>query len=309
MTSKQYYEINEAKLMIQIESFTQKVVDRGLERKDLSKLVRLLDNFARTFSCNHRYTDYVGIFASLATDLDGYKDIENGYTTHASLLKIEEYKLNEISKLCRSRKSKALAELRQYRKRAKKRLDILNYKVKKLFDNYSRHLVVRVDLKYKSSKQGNIDIEQFDYHLDKLLQLLSQKNTCFENLKFYSWCLEQAPKGGYHVHLFLMYDGSKATHDIKLAEWVGETWQNKITEGQGWYWNCNYNKDQYSKRTIKQGKVYLNGLGMIKRNDPIGFERLKNVYSYFARVTDEKLDQRLRIRMKGMRAFGCTQVK
>lgn len=308
MINKQCYETNETKLMIHIESFTLKVVDKGLERKDLPELVWLLDNFARIFSCNHCYADYVGIFALVATNLDGYMDIENGYTTYASLLNIEEDKLHEISKSFRSGKSKALAELRQYRKRTKQRLDTLNCKVKGLFDHYSRHLVVRVDLKYKCSEQGNIDIEQFDDHLQKLCRLLSQKNTCFENLRFYSWCLEQAPQGGYHVHLFLMYDGSKATHDIKLAKWVGETWQNKITEGQGCYWNCNYNKDKYAERTRKEGKAYLNGLGMINRDDPIGLKRLKNVYSYFARVTDEKLDQRLRIRMRGMRAFGCSQV-
>ena len=51
---------------------------------------------------------------------------------------------------------------------------------------------------------------------------------------------------------------------------------------------------------------YLNGLGMIKREDPIGLERLKAVYSYLARMTIEKIEQRLRVRVKGMRAFGCS---
>ena len=51
---------------------------------------------------------------------------------------------------------------------------------------------------------------------------------------------------------------------------------------------------------------YLNGLGMIKRDDPKGLERLEAVYGYLARVTDEKLDQRLRVRLNDMRAFGSS---
>jgi hypothetical protein len=46
---------------------------------------------------------------------------------------------------------------------------------------------------------------------------------------------------------------------------------------------------------------------MIKREDPIGLERLKAVYSYLARMTVEKIEQRLRVRVKGMRAFGCSK--
>lgn len=56
----------------------------------------------------------------------------------------------------------------------------------------------------------------------------------------------------------------------------------------------------------KESYKYLNGLGMIKREDPRGLERLKSVYSYLARMTVEKIDQRLRVRVKGMRGFGCS---
>ena len=56
----------------------------------------------------------------------------------------------------------------------------------------------------------------------------------------------------------------------------------------------------------KESHKYLNGLGMIKREDPKGLERLKAVYSYLARITAKKIDQRLRVRVKGMRAFGSS---
>ncbi|ERS00221.1 hypothetical protein Q674_16110 [Acinetobacter sp. COS3] len=93
---------------------------------------------------------------------------------------------------------------------------------------------------------------------------------------------------------------------------------SEITEGLGYYWNCHTNKhadedlknsDTMVNKEIIQEKdcyEYLNGLGMIKREDPIGLERLQAVYSYLARITVEKIDQRLRVRVKGMRAFGCS---
>ena len=94
---------------------------------------------------------------------------------------------------------------------------------------------------------------------------------------------------------------------------------DEITEGLGYYWNCHTNKhadeDLEDRDTMvantknsqqKEGYTYLNGLGMISRGDPRGLERLKAVYSYLARMTIEKIEQRLRVRVKGMRAFGCS---
>lgn len=91
---------------------------------------------------------------------------------------------------------------------------------------------------------------------------------------------------------------------------------DKITEGLGYYWNyhtCKHADDDLedSGTTVantdsiqkKESYKYLNGLGMVKREDRIGLERLKAVYSYLARRTAEKIDQRLKVRVKGMRVF------
>ena len=94
---------------------------------------------------------------------------------------------------------------------------------------------------------------------------------------------------------------------------------DKITEGLGYYWNCHTCKhadedlEENDTQRVNTGRTqevqrykYLNGLGMISRGDPMGLARLKAVYSYLARMTAEKIEQRLRVRMKGMRAFGCS---
>jgi len=174
-------------------------------------------------------------------------------------------------------------------------------------------------LKYRDLNQRMVDIEMFNLHVQRLRKRMAQKHTCFKNLKFNAWCLEQAPKGSYHVHLYLIYDGSTSNYDCILARWVGRVWMGEITEGLGYYWNCHTCKHadedlesdgssmvNNSSTQEEKNYKYLNGLGMIKRKDPIGLERLKAVYGYLARITAKKIDQRLRVRVKGMRIFGCS---
>ena len=54
--------LHEPRLLIEIESFTKRIINDGLNRKDLPELVRLLDAFKQIYSCNHEYVDYVGLF-------------------------------------------------------------------------------------------------------------------------------------------------------------------------------------------------------------------------------------------------------
>lgn len=311
--------LHEPRLLIEIESFTKRIINDGLKRKDLPELVRLLDAFEQIYSCNHVYADYVEVFHVIAKgELQRHRKMENGYFTYGSLLEIDDAILSEYSKLFREYQSKAKSDLRQYRFGVGARFKRLKQLSERLFFRYSRNLVVRVDLKYHVDKQHLVDIEMFNRHVQKLRNRMANKDTCFKNLKLNAWCLEQAPLGSYHVHLYLIYDGSASTYDCKLARWVGRVWMDEITEGLGYYWNCHTDKHadedlQVSDTTVnteiiqeKESYKFLNGLGMIKREDPIGLERLKFVYGYLARMIAKKIDQRLRVRVKGMRAFGCS---
>lgn len=312
--------LHEPKLLIEIESFTKRVINDGLKRKDLPELVRLLDAFEQIYSCNHVYADYVGLFGFLAKyEFYDFKQMLDGQYTYASLLEISDWLLNAYSWSFQVNKKKVLSDLRQYKSSVKRRLGKLRTAVERLFHRYSRNLVVRVDLKYHVDKQHMVDIEMFNLHVQTLRNRMANKHTCFKNLKLNAWCLEQAPLGGYHVHLFLIYDGSASTYDCKLARWVGRVWMDEITEGHGYYWNCHTCKhadedlEENDTQRVNTGHRqeaqryrYLNGLGMISRDDPRGLEKLEAVYSYLARMTVEKINQRLRVRVKGMRAFGCS---
>ncbi|WP_089603862.1 YagK/YfjJ domain-containing protein [Acinetobacter piscicola] len=311
---------HEPRLLIEIESFTKRIINNGLKRKDLAELVRLLDAFEQIYSCNHVYADYVGLFEFLASyEFYDFKQMQDGQYTYASLLEISDWLLEHYSWSFQVNKKKVLSDLRQYKFGVKERLGRLRTAVERLFHCYSRNLIVRVDLKYHVDKQHMVDIEMFNLHVQMLRNRMANKHTCFKNLKLNAWCLEQAPLGSYHVHLFLIYDGSASTYDCKLARWVGRVWMDEITEGLGYYWNCHTRKNadedledseimvaNTENSQQQEGYKYLNGLGMIKREDSRGLERLKSVYGYLARMTVEKIEQRLRVRVKGMRAFGCS---
>ncbi len=311
--------LHEPNLIIEIESFTKRTIEQGLHRNDLPRLIKLLDDFERIYSCNHGYSDYLGLFDFITEfEFQNFKKFKDGQYSYESLLKVSDQLLGYFSWQFQVHKPKVDSDLRQYKHRVKRRLDRLKKHVENLFKRYSRNLVVRVDLKYRADSQDRVDIEIFNKHVRTLRNRMANKDTCFRNLKFNAWCLEHAPEGSYHVHLFLIYDGSTSTYDCKLARWVGRVWMNEITEGLGYYWNCHTCKDanedlktsdtMVNKEIIQEKDCYkyLNGLGMIKREDPIGLERLQAVYSYLARITAEKIDQRLRVRMKGMRTFGCS---
>ena len=116
--------------------------------------------------------------------------------------------------------------------------------VKKLFNTYSRLLVIRVDLSY----QRNIPVtyEQFRTDVDYLLNIIPS-NPAFKDLVGYIWKLEHGNDKGYHVHLLLFYDGAKRWSDYYIAQQIGEFWQNNITLEKGLYFNCNTKeqKEQY----------------------------------------------------------------
>lgn len=314
------YKLNEPKRLIKIESFTKRVIDNGLKREDLPELISMLEHFEHTYSFKHVYADYVALFEFLfVNQFHSFRQMQNGCYTYESLLKINDCLLEHFSWLFRVNRKKVDNDIYQYKYRVNRRLEKMQTAVEKLFNRYSCNLVVRVDLKYDVHKQHLVDIELFHEHVRKLCRRMADKDKCFKYLRFNAWCLEQAPQGSYHVHLFLIYNTSRRKHDLKLAKWVCNEWNDEITDGLGSSWNCNIKKNPNKDRSENFNETnlydknlrvagYLCGLGRIYRNDPIGREKLKAAYSYLARYSDEKLDQRLRVRFQNMRVFNCSQV-
>jgi len=171
--------------------------------------------------------------------------------------------------------------------------------VSQLINHYSRLLFVRVDLSYLVDSLENVTLDDFYEHISKLRELISNKQTCFENLQGYAWALEQGIDKSLHCHLLLIYDGSKRQNDEFIGQEVGKKWIS-ITDNLGNYYNCN-NPDY---KTFYQQRQLL-GIGMIHRDNPLEVRNAIRVASYL--VEPEKISQHPVIKLPNMRTFGKGQ--
>lgn len=172
--------------------------------------------------------------------------------------------------------------------------------IRDLTNQYSKLLFVFVDLKYLLKTSHLVTIYDFYRHINKFLELISNRKTCFKHLQGYAWALEQGGKeGGLHCHLLLMYDGSERQKDYYLGQQVGEKWQ-AITGGLGTYYNWNTSS---TKREFEEKGLL--GIGMIHRDNPIQVENAVRVGCYLTKI--DKSEQQLKLRLPGMNTFGRGQ--
>ena len=164
-----------------------------------------------------------------------------------------------------------------------------------MLNHYSRLLIVRVDLGYSKDTNHFVFIETFHKHLKKLRELIGKKESCFEELEGNVIALEQGHERGYHVHLLLMFDGSKRCQDTHIGQIVGEKWQN-ITGGLGSYYNCN--NTQYKKKQEALGRL---GIGMIHRRNPKEVQNAISASLYLRQP--DKENQHLRVKLPKMKTF------
>ena len=173
-----------------------------------------------------------------------------------------------------------------------KKLDIY---MRQMLNHYSRLLVVRVDLGYSKDTIHLVSIKTFHKHLKKLRELIGKTESCFGELEGNVIALEQGHDHGYHIHLLLMFDGSKRYKDTHIGKLVGEKWQD-ITGGLGSYYNCN--NPQYKQKQKDLGRL---GIGMIYRRNP---KEVQNAISASLYLTQpDKKNQHLRVKLPKMKTF------
>ncbi|MGM8898674.1 MULTISPECIES: YagK/YfjJ domain-containing protein [unclassified Psychrobacter] len=162
---------------------------------------------------------------------------------------------------------------------------------------YSRVLIVRIDLKIKPDFTHLVDIETFHSFINDLRKKLGRKRGCFKNLRGNAWALEQGEiNGGLHCHLLLIYNGDKHRQDWFLGDAVGNEWV-EITEALGTYYNCNNFK--HKQAYDHQGTL---GIGMIHKDNPLEVKNAMNTALYLTRPN--KYMQRLKVSLPNMRSFG-----
>ena len=177
-----------------------------------------------------------------------------------------------------------------------KNKESLSQYITQLVNHHARLIFVRVDLKYAKDCSHLITIEDFYEHINKLCQMMRNKNTCFRCLQGYAWALEQGGiEGGLHCHLLLIYDGNKRQNDWYIAKEVGEKWK-AITGGLGEFYS--YHDKETKQGYERNGKL---GIGMIHRDEPQEVENAVDSALYLTEPSKE--DQHLKAWLPNMRTF------
>ncbi|PKF32175.1 YagK/YfjJ domain-containing protein [Acinetobacter proteolyticus] len=128
-----------------------------------------------------------------------------------------------------------------------------------------RMVVIRVDLCLPQELK-NIGVHGLKTHFDCFTQKMRRSSLL--KLNGYIWKLEYGFAKSFHYHLIIFLCGRKHSHDIKLAQMIGEMW-DKTVGGKNCYFNC------HSTKHLKHYKDIV--VGRLERNDHTKYDRLLNV--------------------------------
>ena len=113
----------------------------------------------------------------------------------------------------------------------------------------------------------------------------------------YVYRLEQGGESsGYHCHLLVIYNGSLRLNANYRAMSIGKTWQEKITGGDGKFFNCHQADYKQSHQQKDQW-----GLDLLERSDLDKRRKAQKMLAYLA--DPEKDDQYIRGLLSDMRQF------
>lgn len=140
--------------------------------------------------------------------------------------------------------------------------------------------------------EGRIALEEVQKDRQRLFDRMKGKTSLFEHLVGYIWRIEFAKEAGYHLHLMFFFKGSIVEKHEYLAQEIGKYWQDEITEGRGYFENCNRKKTKYGDDWA---------LGQINHWETGKREKLRKAMQYFC-----KTNQLVQVvPYAGCRLFGC----
>jgi len=103
-------------------------------------------------------------------------------------------------------------------------------------------------LAYKKPYSNHITLDEASKDLIWLLNNRRNNKNFFESFIGYVIKKEYSKEKGIHFHTFFFFDGQKVKKDSFKAIQISEYWCDKITQGEGSYYNCNFN--QYPEHEI-----------------------------------------------------------
>lgn len=180
------------------------------------------------------------------------------------------------------------------RYQAKRQAEDIHVFVQKVMDRYSKTLVLRVNLYYRSIARQRLSVEQVFADMDRLAKA-RRTNPIFQHLVGSILRVEQGQDQGFHLHAAFFFNGSEVFRHFRIAERIGELWL-EITQGRG-YW--------HDSSREWQGDEDLRGTGMFHRSDAKGRQAVARLMTYL--VKDK--DQHLRVKPAGARAYRTGRIR
>lgn len=202
---------------------------------------------------------------------------------------------------------KKVADWESKAKKNKKRLEEFE---RRLFQRYARLMVIRLDFNYHKAEftdaeieaaleekaalkkrdleeylagddltgkrvwEGRISLEEVQKDRKRLFTNLKGKRSLFEHLVGYVWRIECGREAGYHLHVMFFFDGSQVHKHEYLAQEIGKYWRDVITDGRGYFHNCNLDRRRYGNASA---------LGEVNYWDIKKRENLRQAMTYFCK--------------------------
>lgn len=144
--------------------------------------------------------------------------------------------------------------------------------------------IARMQQSYQALMDGKLDDDTEEENLRVPLQVIAAKwrrmydnmrgkRSLFKDKVGHIVCFEYARSSGYHIHLILFFDGSKRTPDHEwLASEIGRYWDEVITQGRGYHFNCNARRYRN------------NGIGVVNYHDHEKRRNLLTAALYLAKA-------------------------
>ena len=279
--------------------FMEQII-KGVSAKKLTTHAPQLNRYARQYDRNMSFAPHLSLFFDVwvirkIDHLPLHEVCGKEFESFVKALQ-EEGKRIDIKR-----------KVRDWERSAKENSESVQQYLSYLHERYARLNVIRLDLhlnasacvsyaearerheqelgrmqqSYYALMDGTPDDEADEESLRAPLQLVAAKwrrfydnmrgkRSLFKDKVGHIVSFEYARASGYHIHLILFFDGSKRTPDHGwLAGEIGRYWNEVITRGRGYHFNCNAQKyrnngigvvnyhDQEKRRNLLKAALYL----------------------------------------------------
>ncbi|WP_425219829.1 YagK/YfjJ domain-containing protein [Ralstonia solanacearum] len=124
--------------------------------------------------------------------------------------------------------------------------------------------------------EGRIALEEVQSDRKRFLANMKGKPSLFKHLVGYIWRIEYTRGAGYHMHVMLFFDGAHVQNHEYYAQEIGCYWRDVITDGRGYFENCNRKRSRYGDNWA---------LGQIHHWDDAKRRKLRTAMQYFCKTS------------------------